>query len=238
VVIAVDEVRFGRRVNVETRGYDHVRLGQHIARPAAAWEQFVGHWDDLVADQHVKPPHAGRFRRYGRFAYSRNVPTLRPLPHQPFFQSREVNTYAGGIQREFEPLRRVFAESPLLRAILLAGVAAFVGEDDHRSWELGVHQIRVIGLSEQAGAPTPEGPHRDGFDYVAMHLINRRNVDGGQTLLHAGAEDISILLKEPLETIFVDDRRCLHGATEIRPRDPADVAVRDTLIVTYHAAET
>ena len=37
------------------------------------------------------------------------------------------------------------------------------------------------------------------------------------------------------EAVFIDDRRCLHGATPISPTDGSTLAVRDTLIVTYHS---
>jgi hypothetical protein len=231
---AVSEAPLGRRVNVERRGYDHVRLGRFIARPQVDWEPFVASWDDLPPDQYIKPPHPGRFRRYGAFRFDRSSDSLEPLPTVPFFQSTELNSYAGGIHRLFAPLAETTPHNAVLRATLYAGLAAFVDLDDTRRWDIGVHQIRVLGRSDQPGSPTPEGNHRDGFDFVAMHIVNRRNVTGGETILQVDGNESRALLLEPLETVFVDDRRCYHGASPISPTDPAELAVRDTLIVTYH----
>jgi hypothetical protein len=211
-----------------------VRLGRFIARPAADWGKFLATWDDLPRDEYVKAPHPGRFRRYGTFAFDRLTEKLEPLPAAPFFQSTKLNSYAGGIHRKFAPLAEGTSENSVLRATLYAGLAAFVAPDDERGWEIGVHQIRVIGRSDQPGSPTPEGVHKDGFDFVGMHIVNRRNVTGGETILRVDKQESRILLVEPLEAVFIDDRRCLHGATPISPTDPAEQAVRDTLIVTYH----
>lgn len=230
----VSEAPLGRRLNVLERGFDHVRLARYVAKPSLAWGDLLGSWDDLPADPYVKPPNPGRFRRYARFSFTRERGTLIALPHAPFYQDIELNSYAGGIHREFAPIAPATIANPVLDATLHAGISAFIDEDDPRSWELGVHQIRVIAEGDHEGMPTPEGPHRDGFDFVAIHLVNRENVVGAESQLIVGEKESAFTLLEPLETVFVDDRRCLHAASSLRPADPSKRAARDTLIVTFH----
>lgn len=230
----VSEAPLGRRPNVVLRGYDHLRLAPHLARPEEAWRELSATWDDLPADAYVNAPHPGRFRRYGRFGYSRSDDLLVPLPHAPFFQGLDLNAYAGGIERVFAPLTEATIKSPLLEATLRAGIAAFIDLDDARRREIGVHQIRVVALADQPGDPTPEGLHRDGHDFVAVHLIGRKNIAGGESLLSVDGFERRCLMSEPLETMFIDDVRCMHAASPIRPVDPSTLAARDTLIVTFH----
>lgn len=231
---AASKAPFGRRTNVVVHGCDHVRLGDFIAQPSTAWCELASSWDRLPADAYVKASHPGRFRRYGRFAYDPRAAALVPLAHRPFFQPLELNAYAGGIQRDFAPLEQSTIENSIIQTTLHASVAAFIDADDPRDWEIGVHQIRVIGRADLAGEPAPEGMHRDGFDFISIHLVNRDNVEGGETILQVDDVEARVLLLEPLDTVFLDDTRCLHGVTAIRPTVPDRDATRDTLIVTFH----
>lgn len=224
----------GWRSNVVLRGHDHIHLASHVARPEKAWTELAAMWDDLPADAYVKAPHPGRFRRYGRFSYSRSDDRLVPLPRAPFFQGLDLNAYAGGIERDFAPLAEATIKNPLIEATLRAGIAAFIDLDDPRRWEIGAHQIRTVALADQPGDPTPEGLHHDGYDFVAVHLIGRKNIAGGETLLSVDGFERRVLMSEPLETMFIDDVRCMHAASPIRPVDPSMLAARDTLIVTFH----
>ncbi|APR80818.1 Hypothetical protein A7982_06165 [Minicystis rosea] len=230
----VSEAALGWRPNVVLRGYDHLRLASYVACSEEAWTELAAMWDDLPADAYMKAPHPGRFRRYGRFSYSRSDDRLVSLAQAPFSQGLDINAYAGGIPRDFAPLTEATIGNPLFEATLRAGIAAFIDVEDARPWEIGVHQIRVVALADQPGAPTPEGLHRDGYDFVAVHLIGRKNIAGGETLLLVDGVERCSLMSEPLETMFIDDVRCMHGASPIQPLDASRLAARDTLIVTFH----
>jgi len=43
----------------------------------------------------------------------------------------------------------------------------------------------------------------------------------------------SFLLQAPADAVFLDDRRILHGVTEIHAVDPRHPAYRDVLVVTF-----
>ena len=65
---------------------------------------------------------------------------VRLRPHQPYFQSVEVNEYGGGIQRDVAPLTRSTLDTPLLKS--LTAVRGFPLDANHAadgwiSYEIG-----------------------------------------------------------------------------------------------------
>ena len=47
-------------------------------------------------------------------------------------------------------------------------------------WYVEAHQFR-IDTTDGIGRPTPEGAHRDGVDFVAVVLVAREGIKGGET---------------------------------------------------------
>ena len=45
-------------------------------------------------------------------------------------------------------------------------------------------------------------------------------------------------LTDPLDAVFLDDRRIFHGVTPIAPLDSASKACRDVLVLTYRREES
>src|SRR5262249_33100923 len=79
--------------------------------PRAAWSigpEFEPHWQRLARDgapvaldRPLKNGATFGRRRYGRSSWSPAGGTLQVLPHEPYYQSRDENAYAGGIMRQF-----------------------------------------------------------------------------------------------------------------------------------------
>ena len=79
--------------------------------------------------------------------------------------------------------------------------------------------VRVIAASDEQVAPAPEGRHRDGHSYIAMHLIGRRNCTGGVSRVYQGRAPQPCLVTtmlEPLDTVVIDDRRVEHEVSPIQ----------------------
>lgn len=79
--------------------------------------------------------------------------------------------------------------------------------------------------------------HRDGFDYISLHLIGRSGVTGGRSIICDPAERplARPLLAAPLDSLYADDRRILHGTEPVR-LDPAAgraYGYRDMLLTSY-----
>ena len=103
-----------------------------------------------------------------------------------------------------------------------------------RPWYIEAHPFR-IDTTDGIGRPTPEGAHRDGVDLVAVFLVQRRGVKGGETRVFeaAGPAGQRFTLTEPWSLLLLDDARVIHETTPIQP--VAQPAYRDTLVVTLRA---
>jgi hypothetical protein len=98
-------------------------------------------------------------------------------------------------------------------------------------WYVEAHQFR-IDTSDGIGRPTPEGAHRDGVDFVAVFMVAREAVKGGETRVFeaTGPNGQRFTLTEPWSLLLLDDERVIHESTPIQPTD--EHGFRDTLVVT------
>jgi hypothetical protein len=103
-----------------------------------------------------------------------------------------------------------------------------------RPWFVEAHQFR-IDTEGGIGRPTPEGAHRDGVDLVAVFLVARDNIKGGETRVFEaeGPSGQRFTLTEPWSLLLLDDERVIHETTPIQPVDGH--WYRDTLVLTYRA---
>ena len=101
-------------------------------------------------------------------------------------------------------------------------------------WFIEAHQFR-IDTTDGIGRPTPEGAHRDGVDFVAVVLVGRHHIKGGETRVFEadGPNGVRFTLTEPWSILLLDDARVIHESTPIQP--DGDDGARDTLVLTYRA---
>jgi hypothetical protein len=101
-------------------------------------------------------------------------------------------------------------------------------------WFVEAHQFR-IDTTDGIGRPTPEGAHRDGVDFVAVVLVGREGIKGGETRVFATdrPEGMRFTMLEPWTTLVLDDARVIHESTPIQPLE--GYGHRDTLVLTYRA---
>lgn len=196
------------------------------------WSRF---WDDLPPDAHMRDGGRYRRRRHGSFIVDGDeVSAVAPRAH---WQPVEYNALHGGIERWFEPLPDALAGDPAWARLLAAlGRCASALRGPQR-WFVEAHSFRIETGDEGIGRPTPEGAHRDGVDLVAVILVARRNVKGGETRVFdaRGPQGLRFTLAEPWSVLLLDDERVIHETTPIQPRDAALPAQRDTLVLTYRA---
>ena len=81
----------------------------------------------------------------------------------------------------------------------------------------------------------------DGVTHVLVLLVDRRNLRGGTTCIHAadGRSRGRFTLSQPLDAAWLDDTRVYHGVTAVVPvvSDVSDAAPhRDVLVLTFRAA--
>ncbi|WP_340264947.1 2OG-Fe dioxygenase family protein [Sphingobium mellinum] len=225
------------RSDLHDRGYarlDGADMFNILRVTPAAWRAFAASWDDMGPDLYMAD--GGRYRRRRHATFRCQHGLLNRNPHQPHYQSRDYNPLNGDLQRWFDPVADATVENDVTQAIF-AFCASTFGAADAQRWHVEIHQFRIETQEDHVGRPTPEGLHRDGVDWVFVMLIERRNVREGVTRI--GTPDGTSLgeftLAEPGDAVLIDDRRTMHGVTEIHPVDANSPAWRDALVVTFVA---
>lgn len=196
---------------------------------------------NLPLDSYLQDGATFRYRRFGHFKQDSSNPYNPPeaLSHQAFFQSTDLNPYAGGIQRQFEPMEQEMIDNPYLRDLLINLFCLIPRQErvKFRYWDAGLHPTRVISSATEVGYGAPEGLHQDGHYFSATVLISRQNVSGGESIF---ADMQKVLfwqqpLLNPGDTVLWRDGHCWHDVTEITPVDTSQVAIRDIIGFTWNS---
>lgn len=198
----------------------------------AALDALSTHWEGLPRDEYLRDGGRYRFRRHGSFIYEPQPPSLRQVPHRVHWQPIDYNALHGGMERWFEPIEPQVVQARAWGALLQGLGALFARVRPVARWYIEAHQFR-IDTAEGIGRPTPEGAHRDGVDYVAVLLVRRADVRGGETRVFEaqGICGVRFTMTEPWTALLLDDARVIHETTPIQPDGAA--GVRDTLVLTY-----
>ena len=201
------------------------------------WQRLCEDWDHLELDQYLAQGAKFRLRRYGRYYWSPANDDLAAMSREPYFQPVDENSYAGGIQREFEPLRPDTVHNPFLFALVRSTFACLplTGDRRNATWEVRIHQIRIVASAKVPGLPAPEGIHQDGTDFLTLHLVRRHNVVGGEsTIYDLGRQPIAChTMTEPLDSFIIEDPRVMHGVTPVHSADGLWPGTRDLLGVDF-----
>jgi hypothetical protein len=200
----------------------------------AALQLLEPAWSDLPPDGYLKD--GGRYRRRRHSCFVIEAGVVNQVPHRAHWQPVVYNALHGGMERWFEPMHASDVMQPAWGQLLagLGGLcSALRGQGDAR-WYVEAHQFR-IDTTDGIGRPTPEGAHRDGVDFVAVLLIGRRDIKGGETRVFEadGPNGQRFTLTEPWSLLFLDDARVIHESTPIQPLEQG--GYRDTLVLTFRA---
>ena len=220
---------------LQTQGYAVMDAGTVAAWagvPLDALNALVDSWNDLPPDEYLKDGGRYRKRRHACFTVAGN--DLQAMPHRAHWQPLEYNALHGGMQRWFAPMQVEVVNSPAWRQLLVALAVLCSQLKGQQTWFVEAHQFR-IDTTDGIGRPTPEGAHRDGVDVVAVFLINRHAVKGGETRVFEadGPQGQRFTLTEPWSLLLLDDARVIHESTPIQPETQG--GYRDTLVVTLRA---
>ena len=192
-------------------------------------------WERLPPDPYLRDGGHYRSRRHGVFVLDVPSGELTAAAPRAHFQPLSYNALHGGIERWFEPLEPVVSDDLAFRRLLVALGRVFSACRPAARWFIEAHQFR-IDTAEGIGRPTPEGAHRDGVDFVAVSLVRREGIKGGETRVFDahGPAGLRFTMAEPWTTLLLDDERFIHESTPIQPTAPG--GHRDTLVVTFRAS--
>jgi len=189
-------------------------------------------WNDLPRDPYLKDGGRYRYRRHA--SYEIKGDDLLAVPHRPHWQSVNYNALHGGIERWFEPVQAQLANSPAWQSLLLGMAQVLNSLKPVTSWFVEAHEFR-IDTTDGIGRPTPEGAHRDGHDFVAVFMVDRVGIKGGETRVFEanGSAGLRFTLSQPWSLLLMNDARMIHESTPIQPIGAH--GHRDTLVLTYRS---
>ena len=228
---------------LQRRGYAVLSpelVAQGIGCNASDLMAFNPSWDHLVTDTYLKD--GGRYRKRRHSCFAVNGDSVQLTPHRAHWQPVEYNALHGGMQRWFEPVVPDVVAAPAWQKLLVwlarvgsACQASRGASPKPEPWFVEAHQFR-IDTTDGIGRPTPEGAHRDGVDFVAVFMVERANIKGGETRVFdaSGPTGERFTLMQPWSLLLLDDAKVIHESTPIQPLDTAQGtgAHRDTLVVT------
>jgi hypothetical protein len=221
--------------SLRDQGYA-VLSAQDVAKIAHVdLEQLLGlnqFWEGLPRDPYLKDGGRYRFRRHSSFEMKGESLTI--VPHRAHWQSVDYNALHGGIERWFEPSQVQLTNNPAWQSLLLGLAHILSSVKQVNTWFVEAHQFR-IDTTDGIGRPTPEGAHRDGVDFVAVFLLNRVGIKGGETRIFDanGSAGLRFTLSEPWSLLLMNDERMIHESTPIQPLGPH--GYRDTLVLTFRS---
>jgi hypothetical protein len=203
-----------------------------VGTPVAELDALRPSWAELPPDAHLRD--GGRYRRRRHSSFVVDGGAVQRLPQRAHWQPVEYNALHGGLERWFEPMEPPTLDAPAWDRILLAFADLASALKGSQRWYVEAHQFR-IDTTDGIGRPTPEGAHRDGVDFVAVVLVAREGIKGGETRVFDadGPLGMRFTLLEPWTTLVLDDSRVIHESTPIQPIE--GYGYRDTLVLTYRA---
>jgi hypothetical protein len=200
--------------------------------PLPELDRLAASWNELALDNYLKD--GGRYRRRRHSCFVQEGGQLAQTPHRAHWQPVEYNALHGGMHRLFEPVDPATVANPAWGRLITALGQACSRVKGEARWFVEAHQFRIDTI-EGIGRPTPEGAHRDGVDFVAVLLVGRSNIKGGETRVFEadGPDGKRFTMEQPWTLLLLDDARVIHESTPIQPA--GGNGHRDTLVLTWRA---
>lgn len=188
-------------------------------------DEIISSFNDLQRDIYsIDKSRRRRFRQYKLEYINENWEIIK-LPMRPYVQSSSINHVSGGICRYFKSIIVNIDE-------YLKYVVEEADVDRNISWQVNVQQYRIEANTKSVGTPVPEGIHRDGTAFTAILCVNRKNINGGISILYdlSKNEIYRDILKKG-QGLLLNDRKLFHDVTQIEIADIIDgVGFRDVFV--------
>lgn len=171
---------------------------------------------------------AFRLRRFSHFTYS--AAQLSELPSKAFSQTGDVNSYQGDVAREYPAIESTVVQSAAFCEMFENFKKMTELKDDK---PIEVHQMRILGSKGSVTEAAPEGVHQDGFDYLGVFVIERKNIQGGEICVHPEKEQAPIFKHafDKGEFVILNDKRFWHSAQQLEAVND-DLAYMDVFVLT------
>lgn len=203
----------------------------------AQFSQLQECWNHLGED----PYYGGkgncyRVRKYSDFFFTPITGALERCDHVAYYQSKKMNSFVGGKTRHFADVDASVYENPFFQSLVQKDFKSFPIDAEYlnEQWICQIHMIRIVVGADEETPITPEGIHSDGYPFAGVHFIGKsKHLSGGESTVYTWEEKpiISATFEEPLDTLFLEDRRMKHYVSPIKAK--GQEGHRDILAVSF-----
>lgn len=221
-------------------GFCHVKADDFVLteEQRASFMAVRRHFETLPRDTYDKA--ANRYRQLTRYVLLPFAGLLVPRPYEAITYKQDVgfNQEAMGVARQFEAVPDGICQSDFLRALIMHDFANSPLDDEMLAGpiEVGVHFIRLKATPDRPGVAVPNRLHKDGEPVTWIHLMNRKGVAGGENVITDNSQEkvlCETTLNTPLDSIGIVDDMVWHMVKPVRVAEPAQVGVRDVILVDF-----
>jgi hypothetical protein len=202
-----------------------------------SFSQLAQCWNHLGEDPYFGAKgHCYRVRKYSDFFFTPTTGALQRCDHVAYYQSEKMNQYVGGKVRHFADVDASVYENPFFLNLVQKDFISFPIDAEYynQRWICQIHMIRIVVGANEETAVTPEGIHSDGYPFASVHFIGKsKHLSGGESWVYTWEEKpiISATFEEPMDTLFLEDRRMKHYVTPLKAKDKE--GHRDILAVSF-----
>ncbi len=217
------------------KNYSIINISSNVLKSKKDTKTLLKSWDNLKLDIYIKNKFKYRYRAYSKFSYSYEDKLLNKLKNQGFNQSKKNNILFGNVNRKFSDISNLTLENSIFKNIINYDIKILKKINPNiKIVTLGIHQIRIKTKKNNPGIPAPEGVHCDGHNYLFQHLIYKKNVYGGLTVLFKNNLPIDAKsMDDFMDTVVVNDKKLMHFATPINVKNEKNHGYRDMLLVDF-----
>ena len=158
-----------------------------------------------------------------------------------FFQSTNYNNFNGNIIRDYNNIDSKILQDECFKYFVKKFIETINDQLIKNSYYekinyIQVHQIRVYTDSEDEIDLVPEGIHQDGYNFIAMCCVTRRNISGAISHIYDESKNIvhSVQLQGG-EMLIVNDNKMFHSVSPIKLNKTSKkvkMGYRDILVFT------
>jgi hypothetical protein len=200
------------------------------------WRSLVTASGRLPPD--IYAPGSGRSRTFNRFKARTGHDGVLVTPvtlDAPYSQDAAYNPEFGGLARHYPPSGVIGARHAVIEEIAGRLVPSLCALSGVRHMTMNVHHIRYAATPGAPARNSPPGWHKDGERFISVHLIARRDIDGGSNRVadNDRRQLLEFVLNEPGDCFLIDDTRVWHAVDEIRAAPGAALGTRDILLIDY-----
>jgi hypothetical protein len=151
-----------------------------------------------------------------------NIDSIKIIGDLKFYQSSNYNNVNGDILRKYKNINSSILEDDCFKYFVNTFLTTINNEFKKNSINdkikyIQVHQIRVYTESEDEIDLVPEGIHKDGYNFIAMCCVTRRNISGAISHIYDESKTIvhSVQLQEG-EMLVLNDHKMFHSVSPIK----------------------